>query len=545
MAEKPRIRVKAEGRPTWDSFANVIAHIGQQTRNLSAGADYALNPVSRLRTRLEFMYRGSWLVRKVVDQPADDMTRAGIDIESDLPPEEVEKVHAEWRRLQLWDQLRDAIKWARLYGGAVAMLMIDGQAPDTPLRLDTVGKDSFKGLLVFDRWMINPVLSAPIKELGPDLGKPEFYETTTADELPRMIVHHSRLIRFDGDPLPYWQRIAENGWTVSVVEQLYDRMVAFDSATMGAAQLVYKAHLRTYKVPGLRELISSGGQMYQAFRESMEFIRLGQSTEGMTIIDGEDALEYHTPGAFSGLSDALTQFGQQLSGACGIPLVILFGQSPSGFSTGDTDVRNYYDRISSKQHSDLEEPVRRLLSIVSRSVLGKGLPEGYGLTFNSLWQPNEKERAETAGTIVTAVTQAHGEGIITTKAAMKELKQASRETGIFTNITDEEIAAAEDTLAPPDMGGEGEGPGMGHNGGPPMPGASPNESRPGQPKPPAAATPAPKGQKPPAPLNKAPAAEDSTAVDAEGMAVVKGTPKHVRLRIKPELLKHLNVRYNP
>ena len=51
---------------------------------------------------------------------------------------------------------------------------------------------------------------------------------------------------------------------MSVVERIWDRLTAFDSATVGAAQLVYKAHLRTYSVEKLRELIALGGPAFEA-----------------------------------------------------------------------------------------------------------------------------------------------------------------------------------------------------------------------------------------------------------------------------------------
>ncbi|MFX8211283.1 phage portal protein, partial [Acinetobacter baumannii] len=70
---------------------------------------------------------------------------------------------------------------------------------------------------------------------------------------------YSRVIRLEGDDLPYYQRIAENGWGLSVLEPLWDRLIAFDSASVGAGQLVYKAHLRTYSVDGLRNIIAAGG----------------------------------------------------------------------------------------------------------------------------------------------------------------------------------------------------------------------------------------------------------------------------------------------
>jgi len=165
-------------------------------------------------------------------------------------------------RMAIPQRLCETIKWSRLYGGAIAVLLVDGQAPNTPLRMDTVGKGQFRGLLVLDRWMIQPTYSEVVTEYGPDLGMPlGYYVTANAPALQGSVIHYSRVIRLDGVDLPYWQRIAENGWGLSVVERLYDRLVAFDSTTQGAAQLVYKAHLRTVSVENLREILAAGGPL--------------------------------------------------------------------------------------------------------------------------------------------------------------------------------------------------------------------------------------------------------------------------------------------
>ena len=66
-------------------------------------------------------------------------------------------------------------------------------------------------------------------------------------------------------------------------------MIAFDSATMGAAQLAYKAHLRTMKVKGYRQIQAAGGPLAIGFAKQMELIRQFQSIEGVTVIDAEDA----------------------------------------------------------------------------------------------------------------------------------------------------------------------------------------------------------------------------------------------------------------
>ena len=358
---------------------------------------------------------------------------------------------------ELVDMVYEYCRKRGLYGGAVGFIMIEGQAPMTPLRLETIGEGKFKGILPLDRWMINPVLTRRIKEMGPDLGKPEFYDVvTTATGIPAWRIHHSRLIRFDGVTLPFQQKMTENEWGMSVVERIWDRLTAFDSATVGAAQLVYKAHLRTYSVEKLRELIALGGPAYEALLKNIDLIRQFQSNEGMTLMDSRDKFETHQY-SFSGLDDILSQFAEQISGAVGIPLVRLFGQSPKGFSTGDADLANYYDRISSLQERRLRLPVRRILDIMHRSELGKPLPDDFTFEFNPLWQMSDVDRSTVALNTTNAISTALGDGLMTLKAAMTDLRENSDVTGIGASITDEDIENAEDE-APPGIGELGDNP---------------------------------------------------------------------------------------
>ncbi|RYZ31285.1 MAG: DUF1073 domain-containing protein, partial [Sphingobacteriales bacterium] len=316
--------------------------------------------------------------------------------------------------------------------------------------LDSITKDQFKGLLVLDRWQVTPDLQDLVIDYGPELGMPKFYNVMIgAKGLAGQRIHYSRIIRIDGVDLPFWQSQAENLWGQSVIERLFDRLTAFDSTTTGAAQLVYKAHLRTYKVPKLRDIISKGGPALNGLIKQMEQIRLWQSNEGMTVMDGEDTYEAHQYN-FSGLSDILLQFGQQLSGALGIPLVRLFGQSPAGLnSTGESDLTMYYDNIKQQQERRLRSPLTKLYGVLSRSVLGKPLPDNFSLDFTSLWQMSDKEKADNASTITTTVIEAMDAGLVSRETALKELRQSSESTGVWSNITDEEIEQAADDPPPP------------------------------------------------------------------------------------------------
>lgn len=443
----------ATATKTSDSFQNLVARVGYQTANQNSASQYGFSPVTRDRVQMEFVYRSSWIAGQAVDTFAQDMTREGVEIKGDLEPDQIELLQRSADRLRLWDAICDTIKWARLYGGCLAVLLIDGQKSETPLRLDTVTEGQFKGLLVLDRWVVQPTLTQLVQELGPEMGKPVFYDVIAdSNGLPSQRIHHSRVIRIDGVDLPYWQRIAENGWGQSILERLWDRLIAYDSATQGAAQLIYKAHLRTYKVEGLREILSIGGKAEQGLMKQIEMIRLYQSNEGLTLMDAKDDFEAHQY-AFSGLSDMLLQFGEQISGATGIPLTRLLGQSPAGLSsTGESDIRNYYDNVAQEQERRLRTGIGKLYNVLYRSVFGNEPPENFDFDFNPLWQLDDEQKADIATKVATAVVGASDAGLIDRATALKELRQSSRVTSVFTNITDEDIKEAENE--PPPVFGE-------------------------------------------------------------------------------------------
>jgi phage-related protein (TIGR01555 family) len=434
---------------TVDSFQNFTFNLGIGTDNPSSDATYGFNPITRNRTLLEWIHRGSWIGGVAVDLVGDDMTRAGVDFVSTMKPDSAEQLQSALMRLGIWESTNECVKWARLYGGCIAVALIDGQDTSTPLRIDTVGKGQFKGLLVLDRWMVEPTLEDLVTDFGPSLGQPKFYKVNVgAQALRNNKVHYSRCIRMDGIRLPYWQRVMENLWGLSVLERLYDRLIAFDSATQGAAQLVYKSYLRTIKVKDLREAIAAGTEAMGGVSRYFDMMRRFQGIEGLTLIDAEDDFTATTHSAFGGLSDALVQFGQQLSGALQIPLVRLFGQSPAGLNaSGDSDLRTYYDGIKQAQERSLRVPFDWVFRVAARSE-GIPLPENFNFEFKSLYQLTPEQKAQVATARGGIILQAAQDAVIPRSTALKELRQVGRETGTFTNITDEDIEAAEDEPLP-------------------------------------------------------------------------------------------------
>jgi phage-related protein (TIGR01555 family) len=435
---------------TKDSFQNFAARMGVGTDNLTSYSTYGFNPITRIRMMLEWIHRGSWLGGVAVDAVADDMTKGGVKINSTLKPDQITQIEERATELCVWPSLRDNIAWTRLYGGSIAVLLVDGQKMSTPIRLETIGKDMFKGLCVLDRWMVEPSLGDLVTEFGPDLGMPKFY-TVNANS-PALIgerIHHTRAIRGKGIKLPFQQRMTENLWSISILERIYDRMIAYDSATQGMAQLVYKAYLRTVKMKDLRENIAAGGNQMDGVVQYMQMMARFQSIEGLTLLDLEDDFVEGGAQNFAGLREVLMSIGEQLAGAMDppMPLVRMLGMSPAGFSTGDTDLRNWYDSVNKEQKTKLKIPVTIIYRCIAQSE-GIEVPDGFAIDFTPLWQLTDVEKSQIASTVTTFVSQAREQGVIKPDLALKELKQSSDITGYWSNITDDEIKEAEEEGPP-------------------------------------------------------------------------------------------------
>lgn len=426
-----------------DSFQNFALGLGMGTDNALSQSTYGYNPITRIRVLLEWIHRGSWLGGVAVDVVADDMTRAGIDVTSTMAPDDVEGLQKGLIKGGVWTAYNETVRWSRLYGGAIAVMMIDGHDMETPLKVDRIAPGQFQGLLVLDRWLVQPDLSKLV--FSPEHGiVPAFYDVPAGTMgLGRMRIHYSRVLRMEGVRLPYQQRLTEMLWGLSVYERLYDRMIAFDSATTGAAQLVYKSYLRYIKIENLKEIAAAGGDALQGLVKYVDMMRRFQGLEGVTMIDGKDEFGIQQSQAFSGISDVLLQFGQQLSGALQIPLVRLFGQSPAGLnSSGESDLRTYYDGINAQQEKT-RTSLERIIRVVAASEEIE-LPENFHFVFKPLWQLTDEQKAEVASKVTETVVKAVEGGIVSSPAlALKELRKSSRTTGIWDSITEEDIEEAE------------------------------------------------------------------------------------------------------
>lgn len=435
---------------TTDAFMNKMARTGFGQPNLAEGAEYPMTRLTRNYQLFNSLYRGSWIVRKIIDTVPADMLKNWINISSSIEPEALQKIEKTIRYTKTKEKIKQGLQWGRLYGGAAGLILIDGQDDqlDQPLDYDNIVPDSYKGLLIFDRWSgIVPGVELITDISDPDFGLPKYYTINSAttqnyaflQEKNNFKVHHSRILRFTGRELPYWEKIQEMYWGESEVEIIYEELKKRDNTSANLATMIFLANIRVLKMNDLGQLLGSASKTAQ---ENLYNVLSAQdhlmSNMGIYVMDKEDDFAIHNY-SFGGLDELYQSFMLDIAGACEMPVTKLFGREPSGWnSTGENDLVQYYDTISEKQEMFLLPLIDKLLPIICMSALG-AVPDNLEWEFNPIRQVSAKDRADLASSLISPILEVFNAGLITKEIALKELKAQSEATGMWTSIDDEYI----------------------------------------------------------------------------------------------------------
>ena len=440
---------------TQDAFQNPLARTGVFTPNLMEATQYPMTRFTRDWQAINSLYRSHWVVRRIIDVIPEDMCKNGYKITSQIDPDNIRKLDTAFRRTRTHHNLLRGLKWGRLYGGAGALIMIEGQEDqlDQPLDMDQIMPDSYKGLLVLDRWSGITPNDKLVDDAGdPEFGLPESY-TITSDVLEKGIrVHHSRILRFPGRPLPYLEEIAEQYWGASEIEHIIDELKKRDNVSWNIAMLTFMANLRIVKMEGMGMILATGNlKAQQDFYNTVQAMNTLMNNQSIQILGENDSYETHQY-TFGGVGEVYDRFMMDLAGAAETPVTKLFGRSPAGMNaTGESDMQNYYDTIEEKQENELRPIYDKLLPIIMMSVFG-GVPDDFDYEFNPVRRAPEDEMADLASKNTDSVTKAFQAGLISQRVALKELRQQSEQTGMWSNISDSDIEKADDEVMSPDEG---------------------------------------------------------------------------------------------
>ena len=420
-----------------DGYSNAAAFLGTDSPLLSSGT-FVPSGLSSNFSLLTTTYRECWLATRIIDTPAEDMTRSWYTLTGNFDPDDLADLKRLEAKHSVKQELTDAIRWARLFGGSLALMVIDGEGDrlEEPLDLEILPPDCFQGLLVLDRAMgIAPSLELVTDLNDPDYGLPMYYTVNVDDgDSNTLTIHHSRILRFVGRPLPRMEEMAEDYWGASELEHIWDELQKRSATSANIAQLVFQANITTLKMSDFGEKVAWGtDKARNAVRSMISEENRFRTSFGLQLLSKDDSLENH-PYTFAGLNDIYESFMMDISGAAEIPATKLFGRSPQGFqSTGEAELRNYYEMIAGLQERHLRPAMERLLPVMAISCFGY-LPEDLDFVFNPLATVTAEEAEDLAGKLSDRVSQLYEAGLLTYQEARNELKTVGEKYAAYSGI---------------------------------------------------------------------------------------------------------------
>ena len=439
-----------------DGYVNLPASLGEASPLQSSG-DYVRSGISRNYELLTVLYRENWIAKRIIDMPCEDATREWYTLSTELNQNLIDKIKKIEAKHNVKGEITNAMRWARLYGGSLALIVIKGQEDmlDEPLDYDMIMPGSFKGLLVLDMVTgITPSIELEEDMDDPDFGLPKWYYVVIDSYDGEMVrIHHSRVLRFIGRDLPPEEEILENYWGASELEHIYEELQKRNATSANIAQLVFQANTRVLKMADYGEVIGMGTtKQKKEVLAAIEAQNRLLTSFGVQIMGTEDNMESH-PYSFSGISEVYESFMMDMAGAANIPATKLFGRSPQGMNaTGESDMNNYYESIAQMQERTLKPALEKLLPVICMSIFG-AIPNDMEIVFEPIATTTPEQRSNIAGQFTGTIIEAFSAGLIGRKTALMELKEMGKDIGVWTKISDETIEEADDEVDSGEMGG--------------------------------------------------------------------------------------------
>lgn len=373
---------------TKDTLVSLVNGLGIPGRDKAASTEYLT--IEYTDQQLNDMFRASWLPRKIVTVPAKDMFRKWRNWQAE--DDAITKIEAEEKRLNIKGKLLETKIKARLFGGAALYIGDGTEHPELPLKPEQMGLGGIKYLNILRRLDLKP--EEIVKDITSEYyGQAEFY--VLSNNLGSQVrIHASRLVIFQGEELPDDELSvrAYQGWGDSVLTSTINAIKQADGTLANIASLVFEAKIDVIRVPDLMASLASP-EYKDRLLDRFQLAAIAKGNNGTLILDKDEEYDQKQFN-FATLPDVAMTFLQAVSGAADIPATRLLSQSPAGMnSTGESDLRNYYDLLQSDQTLQVDPAIHILNECLIRSATG-GRDEDWHYIWSSLWQISDKERAD-------------------------------------------------------------------------------------------------------------------------------------------------------
>lgn len=334
----------------------------------------------------KYQYNG--LFSKIIDRPAEEALKHGMEYnvsDADLK----DFLDDALDRLDWEEKAVTAIRWARLFGGSIiVMLLDDGGGLEEPVNWQDVR--SVEELRVYERAIVQP---------DPDTyrtGKAEYFDVSSTYG-GTFRVHRSRCLVFKNGSLPEYGAAQQYYyWGLPEYIRIHKDLSRALKTHTNAANMIEKSVQPVYKQRGLQSMLAgpNGDEMELKRLQVLDASRGMMNTIAVDM-EGED-YDFKTF-QMTGTKEILESTCNLLSAVTCIPQTILFGRSPAGENaTGESDLENYYNFVEGIQKRMLKKNIRTLIKAIVQAGVYDGSIENPGNikpTFKPLWSLSETEKA--------------------------------------------------------------------------------------------------------------------------------------------------------
>lgn len=362
------------------------------------------------------------LIRACIETVADDMTREWIEIsavdtnDDGEDSDEKKKLEDALIDYKVRDTCHKAAEFDGYFGGC--LIYIDTGATDEQLLVPLDISDKSAELKNFRRFtIVEPINIFPGTYESINPLDPMYFVPKTWWVLGKQ-VHASRLIRVCGNEVPVILKPTYNFLGIPQAQLLYDYVIHFQDARMNAARLLEKFSLLVMKT-NMQDILTNPGST-SSLDPRLQYMASYRNNDGILAIDKEmeDIDNIVTP--LTGVTDVVRQSLEFLVMINRSPAVKTLGISPAGFNTGDSDIRNYNDHVSSQQEKVLRTPLQKMLDVIQIVALGK-YDKSVNFTFVSLNEEDEKSIAETQQIKATTRQTYLQEGVVSEHEVRKSI----------------------------------------------------------------------------------------------------------------------------
>ena len=360
------------------------------------------------------------MIRACIQTVADDITREWIEVKGgdDTPQEDVHRLEdlleSKYHLKELFHSVAATVGYM---GGAFIFIDTGAEGEDLslPLRISSLSAEMSEGMALRFT-LVDPVNVTPgdynaSNPLRPDYMQPKWWWVLGQK------VHTSRMIPVFDNPPPLLLRPSYNFLGIPQAQILRDYVLHRNECRIYTANLLKKVSLLVFKTDVTGALSTAGG--VQAIDTKMQMLGRYRDNDSVAVCDKTDEDIANVQTSIAGCTDIVRQSLEMIAAINRTPAVKLLGISPRGFNaTGESDLKNYYDHIRTKQET-LRPAVEQCLKAIEIAETGK-IDPSITFDFRLLGTDNDSAKAMNAQTRINTLGAALDRQVI----SPEEMRQA-------------------------------------------------------------------------------------------------------------------------